>query len=244
MSEGQGPMSVYIDSNSRLHHDQEASFALVCPHCQVFSHLTAVSVPQFAQLAAHKPSHVGLVYRCDSCNAPVFLKFPVKMYAGNRVELAPNYQELERPREKFTYTYLPEESELLFKEALVCYAYGAFNAFASMCRRTAQSIFRDLGESGKLKVFDQLADIRDMAELDADTFNLLKKILFDNDADGYPGVPTIGGEQAGILLEVMKDLLYQSYIRRGKLQQAMMVRRFFAEEGRSNKVTPIAKVSS
>ena len=80
-------MSIHIDSNSRLHHDQEASFALVCPHCQVLSHMTAVSIPQFAQLSAHKPNHVGIVYRCDSCNAPVFLKFPVKIYAATRVEL-------------------------------------------------------------------------------------------------------------------------------------------------------------
>jgi hypothetical protein len=237
-------MSIHIDSNSRLHHDQEASFALVCPHCQVLSHMTAVSIPQFAQLSAHKPNHVGIVYRCDSCNAPVFLKFPVKIYAATRVELAPNYLELERPREKFTYTYLPEESELLFKEALSCYAHGAFNAFASMCRRTAQSVFRDLGENGKLRIFDMVADIRTMAELDNETYSLLKKILFDNDADAYPSLPVLTGEHAGILLEVMKDLLYQSYIRRGKLQQAMMVRRFFAEESQSPRVTPFLKASS
>lgn len=237
-------MSIYIDSNSRLHHDQEASFALVCPHCQVFSHVTAVSIPQFSQLIAHKPNHVGVVYRCDSCNAPVFLKFPVKIYAGNRVELAGSYIELERPREKFTYTYLPEDSELLFKEALSCYAHGSFNAFASMCRRTAQSVFRDLGENGKLKIFNQVNDIREMAELDTDTFNLLKKILFDNDADSIPGLPVLNGEQAGILLEVMKDVLYQAYIRRGKLQQAMMVRRFFAEESQHSRVTPFVKASS
>jgi hypothetical protein len=29
---------------------------------------------------------------------------------------------------------------------------------------------------------------------------------------------------------VMKDLLYQTYVRKGRLQQAMMVRRFFSEE--------------
>jgi hypothetical protein len=237
-------MSIYIDSSNRLHHDQAASFALVCPHCQVFSHVTAMSIPQFAELVMHKPNHVGIVYRCDSCNAPVFLKFPVKIYAGNRVELAPSYIELERPREKFTYTYLPEESELLFKEALSSYAHGAFNAFASMCRRTAQSVFRDLGEGGKLRIFDQVAEIRDMAELDADTYNLLKRVLFDNDADSYPSLPVMNGEQAGILLEVMKDVLYQAYIRRGKLQQAMMVRRYFAEESQSSKVTPFVKASS
>ena len=83
-----------------------------------------------------------------------------------------------------------------------------------------------------------------MAELDSDTFNLLKKILFDNDVDSVPGIPVLNGEQAGILLEVMKDVLYQAYIRRGKLQQAMMVRRFFAEESQQSKVTPFVKASS
>jgi len=231
-------MSLFIDSNGRLHHDQEASFALNCPQCQVFSHLTAMSVPQFSQLTAHKPSHVGIVYRCDSCNAPVFLKFPVKIYAGNRVELGPSYVELERPREKFTFTYLPEECETLFKEALACYQHGCFNAFASLCRRTAQGMFRDLGENGKLKVFDQLAEIRGMAELDSDAFGLLKKVIFGTDTEPHPNFPSLDQQYAGVLLEVMKDLLYQAYVRRGKLQQAMMVRRFFAVEGQS-KVTQI-----
>jgi hypothetical protein len=236
-------MSLYVDSDSRLHHDQEGSFALNCPHCQVFSHLTAVSVPQFGRLAAAKPSHVGIVYRCDSCNSPVFLKYPVKMYGANRVELSTNFHELERPREKFAFTYLSEECETLFKEALTCYVHGAFNAFASLCRRVAQATFRDLGEAGKLKIYDQLTEIRDMAELDHETFNLLKKIVFGNDADQHPSMPTLDARYAGILLEVMKDLLYQAYVRRGKLQQAMMVRRFFVEEGARNKVTPL-KASS
>jgi len=33
-----------------------------------------------------------------------------------------------------------------------------------------------------------------------------------------------------VLLELMKDVLYEIYVRKGKLQQSMMVRRFFAEE--------------
>jgi hypothetical protein len=36
----------------------------------------------------------------------------------------------------------------------------------------------------------------------------------------------------------MKDLLYQSYVRKGRLQQAMMVRRYFVEED-PGKVTSI-----
>lgn len=235
-------MSVYVDSSSRLHHHQERSLAINCPHCQVYSHITAVSVPQYAELVAARPSHVGVVYRCDSCNAPIFLRFAVKMYAANRVELANNFVELERAKEKFSFTYLPEESEKLFREALGCYSAGLFNAFAAMCRRTTQAAFNDLGENGRLRIFNQVTEARDLAEIDADTFNIVKKILFGNDTDPWPSLPEIGAYEAGVLVELAKDMLYQAYVRKGKLQQAMMVRRFFAEET-LDKITPIGRAA-
>ena len=135
-------MAVYIDSAGRLHHDQESGLALQCPHCQVLAHISPLSVPDFNVIQQHKPSQVGLVYRCESCNAPVFLRFPVKLYAGSRVELAPNFVELERARERFNFTYLPEDTEALLKEAFACFTAACYNAFASMCRRVAQSDVR------------------------------------------------------------------------------------------------------
>ena len=236
-------MSIYLDSAGSLHHDQAHNFALACPHCQVLSHLTAVSVPQFQQLVALKPSHVGIVYRCDSCNAPIFLKYPVKMYAGNRIELGTNFQELERAKEKFSFSHLPEDAETLFREALGTYSAGCFNAFASMCRRTAQALFADLGENGKLRMFDQLNDVREMADLDQETFNVIRKVLFGSDAEPQSSMPVLDATTAGVLLETVKDLLYQSYVRKGRLQQAMMVRRYFAGEN-AHKVTPLSKATS
>ena len=230
-------MAVYIDSAGRLHHDQESGLALSCPHCQVLAHITPVSVPDFNALQQHKPSQVGLVYRCESCNAPVFLRFTVKLYGGSRIELAPNFVELERPRERFNFTYLPEDAELLLKEAFACFSAGCYNAFASMCRRVAQCVFADLGEDGKLAMYDELANIRKLAELDEESFAVVKKVLFDVDAAGRANLPVIDAFQAGVLLEVVKDLLYQAYVRRGRLQQAMMVRRYFSEE--TSKVTPL-----
>jgi hypothetical protein len=237
-------MSIFLDSAGTLHHDQAHNFALACPHCQVLSHLTPVSVPQYSQLLQLKPSHVGIVYRCDSCNSPIFIKYPVKMYASNRVELSTHYQELERAKEKFAYTYLPDEAESAFREALSTYSAGCFNAFASMCRRTAQAVFADLGENGKLRMFDQLNDVREMAELDQETFNLVRKVIFGTDAEPEKSMPRLDATIAGVLLEAMKDLLYQSYVRKGKLQHAMMVRRYFATENAANKVTPLSQATS
>jgi hypothetical protein len=235
-------MSVHVDAQSRLHHDQERSLALNCPHCQVFSHITAVSVPQYAELVASRPSQVGVVYRCDSCSAPIFLRFAVKMYAANRVELANNFVELERAREKFSFTYLPEDAEKIFREALGCYSAGHFNAFAAMCRRTAQAVINDQGENGRLRIFNQINEAREMAEIDTDTFAVVKKVLFGSDADAWPSLPEIGAYESGVLLELAKDMLYQAYVRKGKLQQAMMVRRFFAEET-LDKITPIGRAA-
>jgi len=230
-------MAVFIDSAGRLHHDQDAGLALNCPHCQVLAHISPVSVPDFNVLLQHKPSQVGLVYRCEACNAPIFLRFTVKLYGGSRIELAPNFVELERPRERFNFTHLPEETELLLKEAFSCFSAACYNAFASMCRRVAQGVYADLGEDGKLALYDELANIRRLAELDDESFTVVKKVLFDVDAPGRATPPLIDAFQAAVLLEVVKDLLYQAYVRRGRLQQAMMVRRYFADD--SSRVTSL-----
>ncbi len=230
-------MAVYIDSAGRLHHDQESGLALNCPHCQVLAHISPLSIPDFNALQEHKPAMVGLVYRCESCNAPVFLRFQVKLYAGSRVELAPNFEELERAHERFNFTYLPEDTEILLKEAFACFTEACYNAFASMCRRVAQHTFADLGTDGKLELYDELSNIRRLAEIDDGSFEVVKKVLFDFDEPGRGSLPVIDSFQAGVLLEVLKDLLYQAYVRRGRLQQAMMVRRYFADD--SSNVTSL-----
>ncbi len=69
------------------------------------------SVPEFDQLREDQPKHVGLVYQCDACLAPVFLRFAVKQYSENAIELYRNYIELERPEERFAFSYLPQHTE-------------------------------------------------------------------------------------------------------------------------------------
>ena len=232
-------MSVYIDLASRLTHDQADNLAVTCPHCQVVAHITPVAVPRFEDLSVHKPRQVGIVYLCDNCHSPVFLRFTVRSYGAARVELAPQFTEVERAREKFTYTYLPEEVEVLFREALLCFSSGAYNAFASMCRRTAQAAFLDLGEAGKIRLFDELNNVRELAGLASEPFNKLRTILFGGESDPRHGIPLLDSYEAGVTLEVIKDLLYEAYVRKGKLQQAMMVRRFFLDET-SNRLRALA----
>lgn len=236
-------MSIYLDSSSYLHHDGQEGPTLACPHCQAITLLAPLSIPRFSVLMAHKPLQVGVVYRCVSCNTPVFLKYPVKLYASNRVELGTHFVELEHPREKLSLPHLPALCESLLKEALTCFNHGAFTAFALVCRHLMRAAYRELGDNGRLKIFDLLAEIRDMINLDNDQFTLTKKILLDTDDDGL--LPMLSAQQAGLILEVIKDVLYQSFTRQGKLQQAIKMRRFFAEQrAERNAERPVLKAVS
>jgi hypothetical protein len=235
-------MSLYIDSSSRLHHDQEKNLVVTCPHCQTVAHITPSAVPRFEELQLYRPKQVGVVYLCDACHMPIFLRFTVRLYGAARIELSPQFTEVERAREKFSFTYIPEDVELLFREALTCFSHGAFNAFASMCRRTAQAMFADLGEAGKLRLFDELNGVRELADISPELFAHMRTVLFGAELDARSGLPLFDGYQAGIMLEVVKDLLYEAYVRKGKLQQAIMVRHFFLDETATN-ITPIASAS-
>jgi len=235
-------MSLYIDSNNLIHHDLDKNLVVTCPHCQVVAHLTPSAVPHFEDLQLYRPKQVGVVYQCDACHLPVFLRFTVRIYGATRIELAPQFTEVERAREKFSFAYIPENVEVLFREALTCFSQGAFNAFASMCRRTAQAMFADLGEAGKLRLFDELNAARELANIAPEIFTKMKSVLFGAELDLRSTLPLLDGYEAGIMLEVVKDLLYEAYVRKGKLQQAIMVRRFFLEETGTH-VTPFVSAS-
>ncbi len=225
-------MTISLDTDQGLLTEGGEQIGLECPYCNVYSHMSPQSMPRAGDLLRDKPSHVGLVFQCDSCRSPVFLRFAIRGFSETRVELSHNFVELERPKERFSFSFLPEDTEVLFREALACYSANNFNAFASMCRRSANSAFVALGEGGKLQAFDEVMIARDIAGIEDDAFDTIKNILFD--ADIGDELPMLNRSQAGVLLEVLKDMFYQCFVRRGKLTRAIKVRRFFVEESGAN----------
>ncbi len=201
-----------------------------CPHCHAHARLTPVSVPDFASLQRDAPQRVGIVFGCNACGVPRFFRFTVRRQTAEHIELAGNGQELERAPERYAFGYLPANVARLFREALACHASDCFNAFASMCRRAAQAVFEDLGEGGRLRMFDTLEDIVGLCELDGDTAQLLRSVIFGGTGNRDTALPEVDASRAGVLLEAMKDLLYQTYVRREKLNRAMRMRRFFAAQ--------------
>ena len=220
-------MAITLERERGLVQPDDEQLGLECPYCGVYAHMTPQSIPDVPTLLDTRPKHVGLVYKCDACQAPIFLRFAVKAYSEDSVELFQNFIELERPKERFSFSYLPKDTELLFREALSCYSSNNFNAFASMCRRAAESSFAAMGDAGKLRAFDEVMVAQDIAGIDDESFEPIKRIIFDAEDE----VPFLNRAQAGVLLEVLKDMFYQCFVRRGKLTRAIKVRRFFVQDG-------------
>jgi hypothetical protein len=227
-------MAIYVNKNNGFEQTEPAT--RVCPHCGTHAQLLPVANPPFALLAQTRPKHAGLLFRCAACNEPRFLRAALRTVSDERIELAPNLAEVERVRERFQYGYLPVAIEQLFRETLDCYSLGAHQAFATMCRRTTRTALRALGTASKARWQDTLQDALRVCDVDAATASTVAAVLFGEDDDP----PAVTHDEAAVLVEALKDLFYQSYVRSAKLRAAMRMRRFFAGESESNgKVTPI-----
>jgi len=225
-------VAIYVNKNNGF--EQTEPMTRVCPHCGAHTQLLPVANPSFEILAQTRPKHAGLLFRCAACNEPRFLRAAVRAIGAERIELAPNLVEVERIRERFQYGYLPDTVEQLLRETLDCYSLGAHNAFATMCRRTANTALRGMDGAAKHRWQDQLIEVLRVCEVDAVTAETVESVLFAEGADP----PTITPDEAAVLVEALKDLFYQSYVRTAKLRAAMKMRRFFAGEN-GGKVTSI-----
>ncbi len=134
-------------------------------------------------------------------------------------------------RERFNFTYLPEDTEALLKEAFACFTCRLLQRLRlDVPARRAVRIRRS--RRGR-----QARTVRRTCE-HPPACGARRRILrawsrkccSTSTTPGRGNLPEIDAFQAGVLLEVLKDLLYQAYVRRGRLQQAMMVRRYFSED--------------
>ena len=220
-------MTASITADGRFERDGGTG-TMECPHCGAIGPMTVTAYPSFNKLKAERPAQVGIVLQCAGCKAPVFLRYRTRAWRDDRVELHPLPQPVEQPPERFSLSYLPPAVAARFREALACFSSGLWQAFAAMCRQTARAVFEDVGDAGRLRVYDLVAEVQELGDIDEATFNAVRRIIFDPDASKQE--PEFDRRQAAVLLETMKDLLTQTYVRRAKLRQALKVRRFFANQ--------------
>ena len=223
-------VSLYVKNDNSF--EQAETVTRECPHCGASAQLIPISTPSYAALMQSRPRHAGICFRCAACNEPRFARVAVRSFGPDQIELSSNIVDIERPKERFQFGYLPANVERLLREALDCYTADLFMAFSVMCRRTIQAARADI--HGRLQVQDLFRDAVALAEVDARTAAVLETLLFG--ADEPELAPA--AEEAAALIEIIKDVLYQRYVRDAKLKAAVRMRRYFAGET-TQKITPI-----
>lgn len=226
-------MSIYVKKNNEF--EQALPVSRDCPHCGRHARLEPVATPSFAELTRAKPRHVGVCFRCSACNEPRFARVAVRAFGAERVELSGNLVEVERAKERFQFNYLPAPVQSLFREALNCYTADCHNAFASMCRRTIRAAQKQSPGNDRTRLYDLFRDVVTLCGIDGTTAARLAAALFASDGDE----PELDAEHSAVLIEVVKDMLYQRYVRNAKLKAAIRMRRHFAADERPRNVTPI-----
>lgn len=78
-----------------------------------------------------------------------------------------------------------------FREALACFSSGLWQAFSAMCRETAQAVFVNVGEAGRMQVFERVTEVRELGNIDDSTFNAVRRLIFEADASSQEK-PAIG----------------------------------------------------
>jgi hypothetical protein len=223
-------VSIYVNKNNGF--EQAEPIARECPHCGAQAQLLPVATPSFEMLTRTQPRHVGLVFRCAACNEPRFVRAAVRSIDAERVELASHFVEIERPRERFQFGYLPQRIDQLLRETLDCYTAGLHNAFATMCRRTIRAALAQSDRDAPRRWREAVAEVLRIGEVDPAMTQTIDAVLFAEQDES----PDVGPDEAAVLIEIVKDLFYQNYVRTAKLRAALKMRRFFASE---SKVTPI-----
>jgi hypothetical protein len=225
-------VAIYVKNNNDF--EQSEPIVRECPHCGAQAPLVPIATPGFAELSAARPKHAGVAFRCAACNEPRFARATIRSFDKDRIVLSANLVEIERTHEHFQYGYLPEKTQRLLREAFGCYTADLYLAFAILCRRTiaqAKSLSPPT-EGGSFEQF--FADAVRLGEIDDAMRATLRDVLF-----GRGPEPDIDADQAAVLIEVVKDMFHQRFVRTAKLKRAIKMRRYFAAEA-AQKASPIA----
>jgi len=229
-------VAIYIKHNNDF--EQTKPIVRECPHCGVQAPMLPIATPDFAALSEARPQHTGVAFRCGACNEPRFARTAIRSFDKDQIILSTNLVEVERSQERFQYNYLPKATGRLLREAFGCYAADLTLGFAMLCRQTIAAAIRT-ESAAREPTFEHLfEDASRLAEIDHDTRETLYSALFRTDVESE-----IDADQAAVLIEIVKDMFQQRFVRTAKLRRAIQMRRFFASES-EQKVMPISSLSS
>ena len=216
-------MNIYTNDNFEEIIDKH--FSILCPNCGCQVGINAISIPTYSLITKYQLKHIGIAYCCEVCKKPVFIKFEGTQVQDGYYIDENSYKVIGNVEIPYDYSYLPESVAEDFKEALTCFSNSCYNAFGAMCRRCVQSISTELGAKGKDKVQKQLEELKHIVPIDDNTYEILEQTIIAGHDGAHPHLPKLSPERAKILLELIKDVLYQLFVRKAKIQETTELRK-------------------
>ena len=191
---------------------QQKHLTAHCPYdCNMPVGLTLISAPNHNLVHSHGLQEVGAVYMCNGCKKPIYVRYSNALRSGSDVHVHNAFQiQRVRPILK-TENIKKKEVKQDIEETLDCYSVEAWNGFASMCRRTIQSICDDHDVKGKDKVKKQVKTFTENYNFDDDMKELLNQVALTGHDGAHPHLPPVSKERAEKLFAFMQEIVRQVY---------------------------------
>jgi hypothetical protein len=180
-------------------------------------------LPDLEIVSKRELKAVAAGYACDNCNGPIPIVWSYVKPDGIGVVLALG-REVLRVREPFDFAHVPDPVKAPIEEALDCLSVNAYNGFAAMCRRTIQAACTELGAEGSTKVEAQIRELKQIGALDDETFPAVYQIMLGGHDGAHPQLPSVDQDRARLLLQMLRDVIYELFTRHGRAREAAQKR--------------------
>ncbi|MEL7298026.1 MAG: hypothetical protein AAGJ86_10215 [Pseudomonadota bacterium] len=194
----------------------QAAVSRRCPHCDVFAQMHIQHLPSWEQLQANKPARIAVIVQCDACRLPVFLSSGHVRYEASLITLDGPLESVIKPKDAFAIRLLPPAVQSLTEELFASHRQEQWHALALLSNTLIHACDRALGGQQRLALFNTVTDSAALIDIDETNLRLCRHILFDLETGDTP--PPLLDAQAALLIALVKDLLYQHFVRPAELK--------------------------
>ena len=162
-----------------MHFGDERETARNCPHCHALSRMSPTALPTFDELLLQKPriDRPGAALSRLQCARVPALRH-ARLRQQSRRAVAAGLRRRTAHREIRVQLRAGRRGDLLSRGADLLFAQSVPGVRVDVPAHRAATAFVDLGNSTKLRLFDSLSDVREMAEIDEETFAVVMRIIF------------------------------------------------------------------
>lgn len=203
-----------------------------CPACATATRFSLTTSPlPSARREGVKTFVAG--YACDACLAPIAIEWTINSWPEDGPPLVRDPRPVTPLGAAFDREGLPPEVDAPLSEATACWNAGAYNAFAWMCFRAIEAMGDDaLGAGSPAPVRDRIDDAMEVLGLPDGWKALVRRVLVPPDGRPRPSLPAINRERATVLSAIVRDLVYELYVRPSRMKDSVRGCRALQRDGR------------